>query len=125
MREIISTENAPGAIGPYSQAVMAGGVLYISGQLGIDPATGKMTGDTVADQTTRALENIKAILQAAQMDLDDVVQCQVFLADIKDFGEMNAAYAEYFPTDPPTRAAFQAGALPAGGKVEILATAVK
>ena len=125
MREIISTEHAPDAIGPYSQAVMAGGVLYISGQLGIDPETGGMAGEGVSKQTGQALENIKAILEAAGMGLDDVVQCQVFLSDIKDFGEMNAAYAEYFHIDPPTRAAFQAGALPAGGKVEILATAVK
>jgi len=124
-RKIITTDKAPKAIGPYSQALLAGNTLYISGQIGMDPATGKLVADSAAEQTKQALENIKAILAAADMELVHVVQMQVFLADIADFAKMNEVYASYFTGDFPTRAAFQAADLPAGAKVEILATAIK
>lgn len=124
-RKIITTDNAPKAIGPYSQAMLIGNTLYISGQIGIDPSTGKLVEGSTAEQTKQAFENIKAILAAADMELKHVVQVQVFLADIADFTEMNKVYASYFTGDFPTRAAFQAANLPAGAKVEILATTIK
>lgn len=124
-RRIIHTENAPKAIGPYSQAMLVGNTLYISGQLGIDPATCKLVEGGTAEQTRQAFENIKAILSAANMGLENIVQVQVFLADIGDFAAMNEVYGSYFESDFPTRAAFEVANLPAGAKVEILATAVK
>ena len=124
-RKIITTDKAPKAIGPYSQALLAGNTLYISGQIGMDPATGKFVADSAAEQTKQVLENIKAILAAADMELKHVVQAQVLLADMSDFAKMNEVYASYFTGDFPTRAAFQAADLPAGAKVEILATAIK
>ena len=124
-RKIITTDKAPKAIGPYSQGLLAGGTLYISGQIGMDPATGKLVAGSTGEQTKQALENIKAILAAADMELIHVVQAQVFLADIADFAKMNEVYASYFTGDFPTRAAFQVADLPAGAKVEILATAIK
>ena len=124
-RKIITTDKAPKAIGPYSQAMLVGNTLYIAGQIGIDPSTGKLVEGSTAEQTTQALENIKAILAAVDMELKHIVQAQVFLADISDFAEMNQVYASYFTGDFPTRAAFQAANLPAGAKVEILATAIK
>jgi 2-iminobutanoate/2-iminopropanoate deaminase len=124
-RKIISTDKAPKAIGPYSQALLMGNTLYISGQIGINPTTGKLAEGSTAEQTKQALENVKAILTEAGMELKHVVQVQVFLADIADFTEMNQVYASYFTGDFPTRAAFQAANLPAGAKVEILTTATK
>lgn len=123
-RRIISTSAAPKAIGPYCQAMLVGETLYMSGQIGIDPATGKIVDESVGGQTRQIFENIKAILAEAQMGPGDIVQCQVFLADMGDFAEMNEVYAEFFVGDYPTRAAIEAGKLPAGAKVEILATAV-
>ena len=124
-RKIITTDKAPKAIGPYSQAMLVGNTLYISGQIGIDPSTGKLLDGTTADQTKQAFENIKAILASVDMEFKHIVQAQVLLTDIADFAEMNQAYASYFEGDFPTRAAFQAANLPAGAKVEILATAIK
>ena len=124
-RKIITTGKAPKAIGPYSQAMLVGNTLYISGQIAIDPSTGKLIDGSIAEQTKQAFENIKAILAAADMELKHIVQVQVFLADIADFTEMNQVYASYFTGDFPTRAAFQAANLPAGAKIEILATAIK
>ncbi|AQT69230.1 Enamine/imine deaminase [Anaerohalosphaera lusitana] len=124
-RKIIKTTKAPQAIGPYSQALLVDDSLYISGQLGLDPSTGEIVGESVASQTHQVFKNIVAILGEADMALENVVQCQVFLSDMGDFAEVNAVYAEYFPENPPTRAAFEVSQLPAGGKVEILATAVK
>lgn len=123
MKEIISTTNAPAAIGPYSQAVKAGGMLYISGQLPIDPATGEFTASDVAGQTRQSLENIKAILSQAGCGLENVVKTTVLLADIGDFGTMNGVYAEYFTGACPARAAFAVRALPKGALVEIEALA--
>ena len=124
-RRIINTDKAPQAIGPYSQAMLVGNTLYISGQLGMDPATGKLVEGGTAEQTKQAFENIKAILAAAAMEIKHIVQVQVFLADIGDFAAMNQVYATYFDGDFPTRAAFEVAKLLAGGSVEILATAGK
>ena len=124
MKEIISTSNAPAAIGPYSQAVKADGTLYISGQLPIDPATGEFAASDIAGQTRQSLENIKAILTQAGLGLENVVKTTVLLADIGDFGTMNGVYAEYFTGDCPARAAFAVKGLPKGALVEIEAIAV-
>ena len=125
MKEAIATPNAPGAIGPYSQAVKAGDTLYISGQLPIDPATGAFPGEDIAGQTEQSLKNIGAILEAAGYGYADVVKTTVLLADIADFGAMNEVYAKYFTGACPARAAFAVKDLPKGAKVEIEAIAVK
>lgn len=122
---VISTAKAPSAIGPYSQAIKAGNTIYISGQLGINPATGDFDQNEIKCQTKQALENIKAILEEAGYSLSDVVKTTVLLADIAEFGDMNGVYAEYFNEPFPARAAFQVAALPKGGRVEIEAVAVK
>lgn len=124
MKEIVSTTNAPAAIGPYSQAVKAGGMLYISGQLPIDPSTGEFAASDIAGQTRQSLENIKAILSQAGCGLENVVKTTVLLADIGDFGAMNGVYAEYFTGTCPARAAFAVKALPKGALVEIEAVAI-
>ena len=124
MKNVIHTGNAPAAIGPYSQAVKAGGMLYISGQLPIDPATGEFAAPDIAGQTRQSLENIKAILSQAGCGLENVVKTTVLLADIGDFGTMNGVYAEYFTDACPARAAFAVKALPKGALVEIEAVAV-
>lgn len=125
MKEIISSQNAPGAIGPYSQAVRAGNFLYISGQLPIDPDTGEFAGADITVQTTQALKNIGAILKEAGMDYCDVIKTTVLLNDINDFVPMNKEYAKYFLSDCPARAAFQVAALPKAALVEIEAVAYK
>ncbi len=125
MKEIISSKNAPSAIGPYSQAVRAGNFLYISGQLPIDPATGEFAGMDIAAQTTQALKNIGAILNAAGMDYCDVVKTTVLLNDINHFTSMNREYAKFFLKDCPARAAFQVAALPKAALIEIEAVAYK
>ena len=118
-KQIVATQEAPAAVGPYSQAVCAGGFVFTAGQVGLDPATGKLVGDDVASQTRRALENLEAILTAAGSCLRHAVKTTVYLADIADFGAMNAVYAEFFPEEPPARATLQAAALPLGAQVEI------
>ena len=125
MEKIISCDNAPGAIGPYSQAVRAGNFLYVSGQLPIDPATGKFAGEDITAQTRQALLNIGAILRAAGMDYSDVVKVTVLLQDIGDFVAMNEEYAKFFTTDCPARAAYQVAALPKAALIEIEAVAYK
>ena len=124
MKTVISTTAAPAAIGPYSQAVKAGGTLYISGQLPIDPATGEFAAHDIAGQTRQSLENLKAILLQAGCTLGDVVKTTVLLADIADFGAMNGVYSEYFTDACPARAAFAVKDLPKGALVEIEAVAV-
>ncbi len=121
----INSDAAPAAIGPYSQAVLSGNTLYLSGQLGIDPATGKLVDGGVTGQAVQALKNIHAILTAAGFSVSDVVQVQVFLVNIADFASVNAIYREFFKDPYPARAAFAVAALPVGGAVEILAVAVK
>ena len=121
----IHTDNAPAAIGPYSQAIQAGNTIYVSGQLPIDPATGAFAGEDITAQTRQSLSNIKAILAAAGADMSNVVKTTVLLADIADFAAMNAVYAEFFTAPFPARAAFQAACLPKNAKVEIECVAVK
>jgi len=125
MKKIISTTGAPGAIGPYSQAVEANGTLYISGQLGVDPATGKMTEGGITEQTTQVLRNIKAILTAAGYSLNDVVKSTCLLSDMSDFKAMNEVYALFYTSDQPARAAFAVKGLPLGARIEIETVAVK
>ena len=119
MKEAIATANAPAAIGPYSQAVKDGDLIFVSGQLPIDPKTGEFTSDNVQDQTKQSLENVKAILAAAGYGMENVLKTTVYLADISDFAEMNDVYAQYFSEPYPARAAFQVAAIPKGAKVEI------
>jgi 2-iminobutanoate/2-iminopropanoate deaminase len=125
MKRIISTTAAPGAIGPYSQAVEANGTLYISGQLGIDPGTGKMIEGGITEQTTQVLKNIRAILAAAGYTLNDVVKSTVLLSDMSDFKAMNEVYGQFYTSDQPARAAFAVKSLPLGAMVEIETVAVK
>jgi 2-iminobutanoate/2-iminopropanoate deaminase len=122
--EMISCPNAPAAIGPYSQAVRAGDTLYISGQLGLDPATGKFAGLDFKSQARQALENQKAILETAGYPLKDVVQCQVFLTDMGNYPDFNTIYKEYFVEDFPARAVLEVSRIPADGLIEIMMTAV-
>ena len=121
----IHTENAPAAIGPYSQAIQAGNTIYVSGQLPIDPATGAFAGADIAAQTRQSLTNIRSILAGAGYSMTDVVKTAVLLADIADFAAMNAVYAEFFAAPFPARAAFQVAALPKNALVEIECVAVK
>ena len=125
MAEIINSKKAPSAIGPYSQAVKAGGFLFVSGQLPIDPATGKMVDNNITLQTRQSLSNIKEILASANMTLNDVTKVNVFLADMNNFTAMNEVYAEFFTKDFPARAAIQVARLPKDALVEIEAIAVK
>ena len=125
MKRIISTTSAPGAIGPYSQAVEANGTLYISGQVAIDPATGKMVEGGITEQTEQVMKNIKAILKAAGYSAADVVKSTCLLSDMADFKAMNEVYGRYYTTDQPARAAFAVRALPLGALIEIETIAVK
>ncbi|NLZ20101.1 MAG: RidA family protein [Bacteroidales bacterium] len=122
MKKIIATPDAPAAIGPYSQAVELNGTLYLSGQLPVDPASGRMP-EGIEAQTRQALRNLGAILAASGLGYGDIVKTTVLLADIADFGAMNAVYAEFFPDDKPARVCYQIAALPRGARVEIDAVA--
>lgn len=117
--ETVSTENAPGAIGPYSQAVKTGNMVFCSGQIPIDPATGNFVSEDVAEQTEQVLKNLTAVLEAAGSDLGKVVKTTVFLADMNDFAAMNDVYARYFSENKPARATVQAARLPRDARVEI------
>jgi 2-iminobutanoate/2-iminopropanoate deaminase len=119
MRHALSTDGAPAAIGPYSQAIVAGGFVFCSGQIPLDPATGELVTGDVAAQTRRVLDNLRAVLDAAGSSLDAVVKTTVFLADMADFAAMNAVYAEYFHAPAPARSTVQAAALPRAARVEI------
>lgn len=125
MNTPIHTPNAPAAIGPYSQAVQTGNMLFVSGQIPIDPATGAFAGENIVTQTHQSLTNVKNILAAAGFGLNDVVKTTVLLADIADFAAMNAVYAEYFSENKPARACFAVKDLPRGALVEIEAIAAK
>ena len=124
MNTAISTENAPAAIGPYSQAVQAGNTVYVSGQLPIDPATGAFAGEDIRAQTRQSLTNIRSILEAVGADMSKVVKTTVLLKNIADFAAMNEVYAEFFAAPYPARAAFQVAALPKDALVEIECVAV-
>lgn len=121
-RRAISTGDAPGAIGPYSQAIASGDLLFCSGQLGLDPATGELV-DGVEAQAERALRNLAAVLDAAGLTWSDVVKTTIFLADMADFSAVNAIYARFMPEPPPARSTVQVAALPKAGRVEIEAIA--
>ena len=118
MKEIIFTEKAPAAVGPYSQAVKAGGFLWCSGQIALDPASGKLSGNDIKSQTEQIMQNISALLAASQMSFDDVVKTTCFLADINDFAGFNAVYAKYF-TGKPARSCVAVAALPKGALAEV------
>jgi 2-iminobutanoate/2-iminopropanoate deaminase len=118
-KEVVSTPAAPAAVGPYSQAIVGNGLVFCSGQIPLDPATGELVGGTIADQTRRCMENLAAVLEAAGSGLDKVVKTTVFLTDMDDFAELNEAYGEFFGDEPPARATFAVAALPKGARVEI------
>ncbi|HZN02707.1 MAG TPA: RidA family protein [Candidatus Polarisedimenticolia bacterium] len=122
--EIIRTDRAPQAIGPYSQAIRAGDLVFLSGQVGLDPATGALVEGGLEAETTRALQNLEAVLRAAGAGLDRVVRTTVFLVDLGDFATMNAIYARAFGETRPARSTVQVSALPRGARVEIDAIAV-
>jgi endoribonuclease L-PSP, putative len=119
MGEAVSTENAPGAIGPYSQAIKSNGMVFCSGQIPIDPTTGQFVSDDIAAQTEQVLKNLDAVLQAAGAGLGSVVKTTVFLADMNDFAAMNEVYGKFFSDNKPARATVQAARLPRDAKVEI------
>jgi 2-iminobutanoate/2-iminopropanoate deaminase len=123
MKKIISTDKAPAAIGPYSQAVETGEFIFVAGQIPIYPPEGKIVAGDVTGQTRQVLENLKAILEAAGLGLESVVKTTVFLSSMADFQEMNNVYSEYFSNDPPARATVEVAALPLGARVEIEAVA--
>jgi 2-iminobutanoate/2-iminopropanoate deaminase len=119
-REVVTARDAPGAVGPYSHAVRAGELLFCSGQIALDPATGELVGDGPGDQARRCLENLQAVCAAAGARLERAVRCTVYLTDLAAFGEVNEVYADFFGADdPPARVAFGVAALPRGAQVEI------
>jgi 2-iminobutanoate/2-iminopropanoate deaminase len=123
-KEIITTDKAPAAVGPYSQAVRVGDLIYTAGQLGIVPGTKEFAGPGIEAQTRQALENLKAVLEAAGSCLKHAVKNTVFLADMGEFARMNVVYAEFFAENPPARSAVQVAALPLGGRIEIESVAM-
>ncbi|MDQ3820933.1 MAG: RidA family protein [Acidobacteriota bacterium] len=124
MREIIKTERAPAAIGPYSQAVRVGNFVFASGQIPTDPKTGEFVSGGVAEQTEQVMRNLTAVLEAAGSGLDSIIKTTVFLADMNDFAAMNEVYGRYFKENPPARATVQAARLPRDARVEIEAIAL-
>ena len=125
MKEIISTQAAPAALGPYSQGVGAGGIVITSGQIALDPATGNFVEGGIAEQTRQCLKNVQAVLAQAVLTLENVIKTTVFLKDMNDFAAMNEVYATFFTSDPPARSAVQVGKLPKDAMVEIEAIAVR
>lgn len=123
-KQVISTENAPKAIGPYSAGIRSGQLVFTAGQLGIAPHTGELVSGGIESETRQALTNLKHVLKAAGLSLNEVVKTTVFLRDINDFAAMNGVYAEFFTQNPPARSAVQVAALPKGGAVEIEAVAI-
>src|ERR1700693_2184742 len=123
-KDIIATDRAPRAIGPYSQAVRAGNLVFASGQIPIDPATGKFVPGGIAEQTEQVLRNLTAVFEAAGLGMDQVIKTTVFLADMDDFTAMNEVYGRFFGVAPPARATVQAARLPRDARVEIEAIAV-
>ena len=119
VREVVSSKEAPEAIGPYSQAISANGLVYCSGQVPLDPSSGELVGGGVGDQTRRCLKSLSAVLQAAGSGLERVVKVTAYLTDMGDFPEFNSAYAEFFSDQPPARATVGVAALPKGARVEV------
>ncbi len=122
-KEIVVTDQAPAAVGPYSQGVCLGDFVFTAGQLGIVPGDKEFAGPDIESQTRQALENVRAVLEAAGSCLEHVVKVTVFLQDMDEFSQMNGVYAEFFPENPPARSAVEVAALPLGGRVEIEAIA--
>jgi 2-iminobutanoate/2-iminopropanoate deaminase len=122
---VVSTEKAPRAIGPYSQAIVAGNTVYTAGQVALDPATGELVGTTTAEQTEQVMKNLAAVLEAAGTSLANVVRATVYLIDMADFPAMNEVYAKHFGSHKPARSTVQAAGLPKGARVEIDVVAVK
>jgi 2-iminobutanoate/2-iminopropanoate deaminase len=118
-KEIIATEEAPNAIGPYSQAVRVGPLVFLSGQIALDPKTGEVTKGDVAEQTRRVMDNLGAVLRAAGVGFPEVVRSTIYLTNLADFGKVNEVYGSYFPSEPPARATVGVAALPRGAAVEI------
>ena len=121
-RQVILSPNAPAPVGPYSQGIRVGDLVFVAGQIPLDPATGAMPGD-IAEQTRLALTNVRAVVEAAGGSLADVVKTTVFLTDLDDFGAMNAVYATFFAEQPPARACVEVARLPKGARVEVEAIA--
>lgn len=119
MKKVISTSNAPAAIGPYSQAIETDGYVFTSGQIPINPATGEVEGKTIEEQTEQVMKNIGALLEASGLTFANVVKTTCFLADLNDFTAFNAVYAKYFPNEAPARSCFAVAGLPKGAKLEV------
>jgi 2-iminobutanoate/2-iminopropanoate deaminase len=123
---VVATRNAPEAIGPYSQAIRVGNTLYLAGQIALDPRTNQMIADrSIEAETRQVLDNLRAVVEAAGFTMADIVSTTVFMADLNEFGRMNAVYATYFPANPPARATVQAARLPRDVKIEIAAIAAR
>ena len=125
MRETIETDDGPKPVGPYAQAVLAGELVFVAGQIGLDPATGRLVAGGTREQLVRVLENLAAVLRGAGHTLDDVVKTTVYLIDLSEMALVNEVYARYFPAPHPARATVQVAALPAGARVEIEAIAIR
>lgn len=125
MKKIINTPNAPAPIGPYSQAVLANGFLYISGQIAIDPDTEELVLTDIKSETKQVMENIKAILEEAGMSFDNVVKCSIFISDMDNFGQINGVYGSYFTKNFPARETVEVSGLPKGANVEISVVAIQ
>ncbi len=124
-RKVISTDKAPAAIGPYSQAIRVGRLVFTAGQIGIDPATGELVSGGIEAETRQALKNLEAVLECTTCSLKGIVKTTVYLADINEFAQFNKVYAEFFPEEPPARSTIQVAALPKGARVEIEAIAIQ
>ena len=124
MKQILKTDNAPKALGPYSQGIKAGKMVFLSGQLGLDPKTNDFVNGGISEQTRQTLTNLKSVMESDGLTLGMIVKTTVFLKDLNDFQAMNLIYGEFFKTKPPTRSTVQAGALPRGGLIEIDAIAI-
>lgn len=122
-RTIIKTGGAPAAIGPYSQAVRVGDLMFVSGQIALDPDSGEVVKGSVSAQTERAMLNVKAIVEAAGLTMNDIAKCTIYIRNMADFGEVNGVYASFFPTNPPARATVEVSGLPKGVQIEIDAVA--
>lgn len=125
MKTVISSAGAPAAIGPYSHAIASGNFLFTSGQIALDPATGKLAGDSIEVQTEQVFKNLKSVLAANNMTFSNVIKTTVFLVDLADFSVVNGIYATYFPDSPPARSCVQVAGLPGGSKIEIELIACK
>ena len=125
MKKIISTNNAPKAIGPYSQAVLAGNTLYCSGQIAINPKSGALNTANISTETNQVMQNLEAVLSEAEMNFDNVVKCSIFLKDMKQYTDVNKVYVEYFGNNPPAREAVEVSVLPRNVNIEISLIAIK